>query len=56
MNEEFAIKMSAELGDADTQRDTMDELNSKIVESIIKGFIESKFKSSIQIFEIIKTE
>ena len=44
MNEEFATKMSAELGDINSQRDSLDELNSKIVESI-KGFIESKCKS-----------
>ena len=44
MNEEFATKMSAELGDINSQRDSLDELNSKIVESI-KGFIESKYKS-----------
>ena len=36
--------MSAELGDINSQRETLDELNSKIVESI-KGFIESKYKS-----------
>src|ERR1700744_4933074 len=43
MNEEFATKMSAELGDINSQRDSLDKLNSKIVESI-KGSIESKCK------------
>ncbi|XP_037028796.1 uncharacterized protein LOC119069032 [Bradysia coprophila] len=43
-NEEFAAKMTAELDDVNNQYETLDELNSKIVETIM-GFMESKCKS-----------
>src|ERR1700704_1830546 len=44
LNEEFSTKMSAELDGVNNQCETIDELNSKIVEKIM-GFMESKCKS-----------
>lgn len=44
LNEEFSTKMNTELDDASSQCETLDELNSRIVETIM-GFIESKCKS-----------
>src|ERR1700704_4118103 len=43
-NEEFAAKMTAELDDVNNQCETLDELNSKIVGTIM-GFMESKCKT-----------
>jgi len=44
LSEEFAAKMNVELDDVNSQNNTLDELNSKVVESI-NGFMASKCKS-----------
>ena len=44
LSEEFKTQMNVELESVTSHNDTLDKLNSKIVESIM-SFMESKFKS-----------